>query len=244
MLDTVCLLLQLSGDVEQNPGPTVKELLAQVLENQTQMTRELSAIKENQNHAEDKVQQLNEKLAAVEEKMSVLETTANQFPAHQHKISLFENLVAKMDDRIDDLENRSRRNNIIVYDVPEAANETAESLQSQVVNGIFGEKLGVCITSTERLHRIGKRTAHRPRPVIVKLFNFSEKTLIFKNCRKLKGSSISVSEDFSERVRGIRKNLWNSAAENRTRGDKVNLVYDKLEINNTLFVWDFERQTR
>lgn len=47
-----------------------------------------------------------------------------------------------------------------------------------------------------------------------------------------------MSEDFSFAVRETRRKLWESSKANRDSGDKVVLLFDKLKINDTLYVWD------
>lgn len=49
---------------------------------------------------------------------------------------------------------------------------------------------------------------------------------------------ISVTEDFSMRVREIRKKLWLSSSEERNNGAKAKLVFDKLAIGDTMYAWD------
>lgn len=74
----------------------------------------------------------------------------------------------------------------------------------------------------------------------MKLLDYRDKTQILSNCYKLKGSSFSIGEDFSWRVRNIRKKLWNYAKARKESGDKVSLSYDKLRINDDLYRWDDE----
>lgn len=59
-----------------------------------------------------------------------------------------------------------------------------------------------------------------------------------KNCYKLKGTHINISEDYSRRVTEIRRNLWISSLEERKKGAKVRLIFDKVLINNVLYAWD------
>lgn len=143
-----------------------------------------------------------------------------------------------------DLDDRSRRNNVLVFGIPEKPGETADDLTQTVVEGVFKNVLGVQVSSTERIHRIGRKQNGRSRPVVLKLLNYREKDLIFKNCSKLKGSSISVSEDFSAATRQKRKKLWDSASEERKAGGKVRLAYDKIKINDVLYRWDDARKCR
>lgn len=89
-----------------------------------------------------------------------------------------------------------------------------------------------------------KKEAGRSRPVILKILDYREKMAILKSAHKLKGTHISLSEDFSKRLRDIRQKLWKSAAGEKANGAKVKLVYDKLSINNILFGWDEGKNVR
>lgn len=176
--------------------------------------------------------------------MTTFETVAASVSEFQIKVASLEGSVKLLQDKIDDLENRSRRNNLIIYGLNENERETPQELHNAVIGDLFSNKLGVSVSSSERIHRLGKKTSNRTRPVIVKFFNYNDKLAVQRNCRRLKGSSLSVSEDFSERIRVIRKKLWDSSADDRARGDKVTLVYDKIRIGNTLYTWDELSSTR
>lgn len=124
----------------------------------------------------------------------------------------------RLENKVDDLENRSGRNKVLVFGLPEDE-KSPESLANKITNEIFKEKLGVTISSIERLHRLRQKRGSRPRPVILKLYNHREKELLLQNARKLKGTSISIGEDFSRRVQTIRKALLESAKDNKQNGD-------------------------
>lgn len=78
----------------------------------------------------------------------------------------------------------------------------------------------------------------------MRLFDYNEKIEIFKNCKKLKGSNISVSNDFSEATLRKRKLLWESAKIEKDEGSRVRLVHDKILVNDATFVWDDESACR
>lgn len=70
-----------------------------------------------------------------------------------------------------------------------------------------------------------------------------------RNCtkiekKKLKGSGISIGDDFSKEALAKRKLLWNSAKQERDDGEKVHLNHDKLVISSDLFVWDYSKNGR
>ncbi|XP_064469783.1 uncharacterized protein LOC135384515 [Ornithodoros turicata] len=189
------------------------------------------------------VDNILERLSTIELKLDEIGKVSMLVEECNKEISGLEAKVQSLEMKVDDLENRSRRNNIVIYGLSEDVDETPASLLSKVVERFFG-RLGVTLTSIERVHRLGRRIQSKHRAVILRLFNYSEKTTVFNNCFKLKGSSISITEDFSKSVRIVRKKLWDSAVENRWKGDKVSLHFMKLRINNEFFTWDSEQNKR
>lgn len=77
-----------------------------------------------------------------------------------------------------------------------------------------------------------------PRPVIIKRIDFRMKTQILSNARKLKGLKIYINEDFSARVRQIRKSLWQHSADARKNAEKVRLRHDTLMVDSVRYSWD------
>lgn len=64
------------------------------------------------------------------------------------------------------------------------------------------------------------------------------------SCFKLKRTEIAISEVFSKNIRDIRAKLWRSAAQDKSSGSKVSLRYDKLKVDDRLYVWDATRNCR
>lgn len=96
----------------------------------------------------------------------------------------------------------------------------------------------------ERCHRLGRKTSEKPRPVIVKFVDYREKMAVLKVSPQLKDTNFSLSDDFSKRIREIRKQLWRSAAQEKEQGAKVKLLFDKLSVDGVLFGWNEEKATR
>lgn len=95
----------LSGDIETNPGPTLELIVKQLGE----IAIDLKEIKE-------------ERLTDIDKK---LDSLANL----EIKVTSCQQQIANLEARIDDLKNRSRRSNIIVYELPESEEEKSESLR-------------------------------------------------------------------------------------------------------------------
>ncbi|XP_042149009.1 uncharacterized protein LOC121837473 [Ixodes scapularis] len=159
-------------------------------------------------------------------------------------VTSLEKTIELQQQRLSNLEDRERRNNMIVFGIPEANNETAADLEQKVIRDIFFGQLGVTVTSVERIHRLGPKRQDKNRPVILRVYNYNEKQLVFKNCRKLKNTPVSVSDDYSKETVEKRRQLWNSGRQEKRNGDKVRLVYDKLFVNDVAYVWDSVTNTR
>lgn len=99
-----------------------------------------------------------------------------------------ENTVKFLLDKLDDLENQARRNNLRIIGIPESYNHT--DIMRLCTKGI-PEALGISTsTPVERAHRLGPLTADRksPRAAIAAYLNYADKASIlqrFRNNRQL-----------------------------------------------------------
>ncbi|XP_077551551.1 uncharacterized protein LOC144165304 [Haemaphysalis longicornis] len=252
-------LLLRCGDVEQNPGPdsvssdnegqlhctlTDRELILHVLNSQKEIMKQMNTFGDAQKALTDSFAQFNDRLDSLEVSVARLAGFGDKIQSLESTVTKVQNDVTFVLDKIDDLENRSRRNNIIIHGLKEEQNESLESLHENVVNTFFKETLKISVSGVERCHRLGVKKQNKIRPVILKLVDFREKLLIFKNCPKLKNTDMYITEDFSQNVREVRKKLWESTSENRKRKEDVKLVFDKVSVNGTMYVWDKEKNDK
>ncbi|KAH6935484.1 hypothetical protein HPB50_006184 [Hyalomma asiaticum] len=192
------------------------------------MLRELL---EGQKTMHKKLEKLPKKLKNVEDSVEIVKEL-------DARIVHLEQTVTQLDKKLTELEDRSRRNNLLVFGVSEPSGETPQSLAQKVIDDILRDTLRVKVSSAERLQKIGRPSTNKPRPVILKLFDHRENVSILSNCYKLKGKNISVSEDFSTATREVRKRLWDSTTDIWRNGTKVKLVYDKIKFGSELYDWD------
>lgn len=216
-------LLLRCGDVETNPRPDLSHLSKQI----QQLADDVKEIK-------------NTRLASIENKLDQVTAIEGKLASCMNLFGRLQESVAAMERKLDELDNRSRRSNLIIYGIPENDKGNEKDLDVEINKKIISNVLKLEPIAIERIHRLGKPATNKMRPVILKLLDFHDKNKILQNCSKLKGSSFAIGEDFSPRVREIRRNLWKAAKVKRATGDKVSLVYDKLKINNDLFSWDEE----
>ena len=112
-------------------------------------------------------------------------------------------------DKTCDLEDRSRRNNVVFYNIPESDDAQSEDCENIIVNvlkrqGFFRPDYAIEI---DRAHRLGKREEDKTRPIIVRFTFYKDKEEVLKKGILFKGCNISASQDFSKITLGIHKQL-------------------------------------
>ena len=87
--------------------------------------------------------------------------------------------------------------------------------------------------SLDIAHRMGKLTqdAKRPRPIVLKLVDRHSKDQILRFCKNLKGSPISIADQFPDVVRARRAALVPELKKQRGLGQQAHIRVDKLYIN-------------
>ena len=135
--------------------------------------------------------------------------------------------------KLTNLEDRSRRNNLRIDGISESRNETWEECEEEIQK-VFNEKLGVKNVQIERAHR-SKRSksnnnSEKPRTIVCKLLNYKQKEEILRNTKKLKGSNIFINEDFCYETMQYRKKLWEEVKNLRSQGKIAYLNYQLLVV--------------
>ena len=147
---------------------------------------------------------------------------------------IIEYFVKKIKKKLADLEDCSRRNNLLFDGFQEETNETWEETES-IITDFVKEKLGIEEDILiERAHCTGKiqrndGTRNRKRTIVVKFLNFKDKSRILHTYRekKLWKEKVFVNENFSEETASIRKGLLQKAKDFRSQNKVAKVVYDK-----------------
>lgn len=92
----------------------------------------------------------------------------------------------------------------------------------------------------ERVHRLGKYSPEKRRPIIAKLTHFKDKALILSSGPKLKGTNIALREDFLPATRKARAKLTNFA---KSLKKKYRLSVDKLRIDSKTYTYNVTTDT-
>lgn len=229
-----CLLL-LSGDVELNPGPMnkaeqeqisrIEKMLQDVHAGQAQILAKLESIELKQKELENQLHGINSRVEVTEDRITRTEQREKAMMA-----------------KLDDLENRGRRSNLVFFGVPDVTVKETWETSEKLVSNVCRDVLGLKDISIERAHRIGAYKNGKTRPIVACFSSWKMRESVMHNATKFKGTDYSVSEDFSQAVQEKRRKLWNYAKEMKQNKDsRVYLNYDKLVIDGESFIWHSEK---
>lgn len=235
-------LLLLSGDIEANPGPMTKEQEAK-LDLVTNVVQRLEISNASVLDSINKLLQnhitLKDNLESLTKRVQELETKAEMSPPPQASVNVDEN-ISKLQDKIDDLENRSRRSNVLFFGVTDTDESETWECSERLVTEFCSNRLGITVSSIARAHRLGGFSSAKKRPIIAKFYNDKDVELVLGQGLKLKNTPFSISRDYSEAVRDKRRKLLQFSKTIKKDGDRVRVAFNKLFVNNDLYIWDVD----
>lgn len=205
----------MAADSAVDSSTKLDDILAKMdvlIQAKDQMLCKLNKVEQIQSSIVQDVDKLKERMEtanlSIQESEAKLKTKADQ--------SDLDILKSKMDD----LENRSKRNNVVVWGVKEGCESDFSSIEEFIEKELSTNHMqleeGIEVM---RAHRTGvKRNSSnsdtpKPRPIHVCLLRYTDKSYILKNAaaklknNKYKDFSVFISDDVSRRVRIERAEL-------------------------------------
>nr|XP_037268551.1 uncharacterized protein LOC119159806 [Rhipicephalus microplus] len=239
-------LLMMSGDIESNPGPASNAVLTELQKLSAGQTELISQVQDLKSHllsTDKSIADLSRRMTDLEGHCQNIISLRTDVEALRSDTARASDLLRKLEARVDEAENHSRRNNLIFYGLPESTGSEALVQVEQLVIKHCRDRLGISIDpkEIERAHRLGRRkgTNHH-RPIIVKFAFHKTKGEILSNGRKFKGTTFSVGEDFSRRVQNVRRQLIAFA---KTKSLPFSITYKTLLMGHKRYVYDEQSQT-
>ena len=176
---------------------------------------------------------INKQFESVKKEVETLQTEVNILQEENDELrlqcdSLWQRVV-NLEERADDQEARSKRNNLLFFGIKREEQETAQDCERKVKT-MLTEKMGMSADIPfDRVHRLGNKTNA---PLIARCTFYKDKINILKSSNKLKGTDLYVNEDFPVTVRDKRKKISELVKERREKGEKIKIVYDHVYIEN------------
>ena len=138
-------------------------------------------------------------------------------------------------DKLEYLENQSRRNNIRIDGILEEENESWDTTEEKVKQ-VLAEKLNLEeALHVERVHRVGRVVSgprRRPRTIVCKLRDFKQKEQILKRTRRIKPVGLYVNEDLAKDTPDKREEQRSKLEEAKRNGKVAYFVLDKLIVKD------------
>ena len=183
---------------------------------QKQTAKDVNELKEGYRYLEE---QVNEVKSDVEAKATRVE-------------------MAALDKRIDDLENRSKRNNVVIWELREDVEKEYDSLEALLSQHLFNNHMGLQNIEVVRAHRsnIKQRASTdsepKPRPIHVYLLRYTDKNNALKE-NAFHDCQIFISDDVSKVVRMDRAKL---------RRDHLNEIKAREGVDFAFIPWSVPAQ--
>lgn len=148
------------------------------------------------------------------------------------QLSSSNNKIKELEDRINQQEDYSRRNNIRISGMQEVDDGETWEQTAVRVTSLIEEKLQIPGIELERAHRVGKRRDEKPRPIVARFSRHCDREAVMRSARKLKGTNIYLNDDLcaaSQVVKNAQMPLYKQA---RAQGKIAFFRHTKLIIKD------------
>ena len=201
-------------DDVQMPLKLVKELLKQ---QESTLKVFLSAYMDSVN---TRIDNLMKDVQSVKSSLEFTQAQVEELITSDLRVKEVKVQIEDLRNKLDDLENRSRRNNLCFEGIPESPNETWQESESKIKHRISSHMPEVGTDFViERAHRVGRpRSDSKPRKIVARFLNYKDRKRMF------------VNEDYSDRVLKKRTELMPKLKEARRKKQRAFLRFDKLVI--------------
>ena len=210
----------------------------------------ITRIKQRISNVEQRANNLEQSNTAISQSVNALEgksVNVEQFHKIQKDISRHERTIESMcagmdklrrerkvlDDRVDYLQWRQMKNNLIFNGLEgESRYENVE----EKLRCFIRQELGIDKhIEFANLHRFGRYTRDRPRPIVAKFLYTADRTMVLENSYKLRGSQWWITEQFPTAMEDKRRQLQPVARALRADGHRVKFVRDKMFVDGKLY---------
>lgn len=221
-----------SDDMPTDILPMVWRGMKRIINDNSAMRRDIEKLEIRTKALEETSQSNDDSIETLQVTVKLLESKMIRSDIVQHSLM----------EQIDDLRSRSMRDNLIfnfdaksaTYNGKEADGENCAEIVRSFLREILGIQDRVYIQSA---HRLGKMSVEHSRPIIARIPETSQRSLIFRNANRLKDTNHYISQQMTPSRAERRKFALPEfrEAKQESRNNAV-LAQDKLYIRNKLQV--------
>ncbi|XP_070564484.1 uncharacterized protein [Ptychodera flava] len=177
------------------------------------------------NNMEDAIDEVRQTAEGNKERLKKMESLEDDVIRIEIEMKKLQTAKAEMEDR-------SKRNNLVFRGVREDENETWEETE-QKVKSLLSEKMNITDDiEFERVHRMstGTRASANStgRPIVAMCSKYKDKEKILSKGKNLRGTDIFVEQQFSMETNFIRKKLFGKRKELVQQGIRAFVNYKKI----------------
>ena len=228
------------ADEDSEREPSLRDVMRQLTGMQQDMNQRFDTVNGHFDSLNDSVTGLREEVTQLAAEVEEMKKENEQLRTENQALT---DRLDETEKKLDDLEGRSKRNNLIFRGLKKQTSSEHESWDDceNLVKDMLRDQLKINDNvQFDRVHRLGNDTTS---PIIARFTNFKDKQRVLKEKRKLKdseeGKTIFIGEDFTKSVRDTRRKLvpfLKEAKADRTK--KAFMVYDHLVIDGKKFYYD------
>ena len=230
------LIQNLTETMESNFGKLHEELSAI----RQEMKHEIDLVKENVKSVEKSVEELWATVEDLEEETKALKDTKK---AQEQEVEGLRSLLMKTKaelkeekEKIIELEDYTRRENLKFNNIPEANDEGATQSSKQVILDILEKELQMDTTDIrfQAVHRIGKRKENRNRRIIARFVCREDRDRVFSRKQALKESrryrDAYITADYAKAIQEEQRKLIKAMFKAKEQGHQAKVVGRFLHI--------------
>lgn len=192
------------------PEPTLLDVLKLIKVNHSDIMGKVEELKLDITIMRQDMHKMRDRVSETERRISDLEDAVGPVQATQKTHGT---KILSLEDKVDDLENRLRRNNLRLVGLPERVEgaDPVSFLESWFTQEFGKDCLSPCFV-LERAHRVPGRplpAGNPPRTMVIRLLNYRDRDAILQAARikgslKINNASVSLFPDYSPAVRASR----------------------------------------
>ncbi|KAJ2937393.1 hypothetical protein O0L34_g16603 [Tuta absoluta] len=136
--------------------------------------------------------------------------------------------VEELEKKVNNFEKEKRRYNLVFFGIEEKV-KTEGELVDYIKDIVIDTGIHLDSQEISNVHRIGRWDSEKNRPVVVTFTSSWKKRLIWQNKSSLP-QGMYIKEDYTKDILQKRKELQPQLEEERRKGNRAFLVYDKLVV--------------
>lgn len=162
----------------------------------------------------------------------------DEFPSTDRNLEELKSRLHKTESNLEHLQQESRRNNVIVFGIPESDNS---DLKKKLIAMCQDKMVNIDARFIKSCYRLGKGVKNKTRPIIVKFLDESYRSEFYSSRKLFVGSKVFVKEDLTRKridifkyaIAKFPKNVWTVDGIIKVRTEKgVISVNDKQDVDS------------